>query len=169
MISILKIFTLTLMATLVLVATSTIIFADPHELSVLASSERPDAYAEWDKASTFTTTGIAVARVVDQYMNMDSNKVETLTVDIYTERNEDNPELKVIVTETNVDTGIFEGTVFFSETDKSLGNTLQVKDCDVVSVEYTYSQVPDSDKLEDMIIRISGIEKWAVDIPCYRE
>ena len=90
-----------------------------------ASEERPDAYSEWDKTSTFTTTGAAVARVVDHYMNMDSNKVETLTVDIYTERNEDNPELKVTLTETNVDTGIFEGTIFFSETKKSLGNTLQ--------------------------------------------
>ena len=83
MISAMKIFTLTLMAILVIVATSTIIFADPHESSVFASSEeRPDAYAEWDKSSIFTTTGTAVARVVDQYMNMDSNKVETLTVDI---------------------------------------------------------------------------------------
>ena len=125
--------------------------------SVLASSSsssddgRPDAYSEWDKTSTFTTTGTAIARVVDQYMNMDSNKVETLTADIYTEKNEDSPELKVTLTETNVDTGIFEGTIFFSETEESFGNTLQVKDGDVVSIEYTYSQVPGSDKLEDMI------------------
>ena len=117
----------------------------------LASEERPDAYSEWDETSTFTTTGTAVARVVDHYMNMDSNKIETLTVDIYTERNENNPELKVTLTETNVNTGIFEGTIFFSDTKKSLGNTLQVKDGDVVSVEYTYSQVPGSDKLENMI------------------
>ena len=128
----------------------TFVFADSHTPSA-SSEERPDAYAEWDKSSTFTTTGTAMARVVDQYMNMDSNKIETLTVDIYTERNEDNPELKVIVTETNVDAGIFEGTVFFSETDKSLGNTLQVVDGDIVSVEYTYSQVPGSDKHEDKI------------------
>ena len=139
------------MTILALGVTSTVIFADPHESSVLASSEHPDAYAEWDNSSTFTTTGTTVTRVVDQYMNMDSNKVETLTVDIYTERNEDRPELKVTLTETNVNTGIFEGTIFFSETKKSLGNTLQVKDGDVVSVEYTYSQVPGSDKLEDMI------------------
>ena len=152
MISALKIFTLTLMAVLVLVTTSAIIFEDPHESSVFASSEeRPDAFAEWDKSSTFTTTGTAVARVVDQYINMDSNKIETLAVDIYTERNEDNPELKIILTETNVDSGTFEGTVFFSETDKSSGNTLQVIDGDIVSVEYTYSQVPGSDKHEDKI------------------
>ena len=151
MISTLKIFTLTLMAIFVLGVTSAIIFADPQESSAFASDgQRLDAYAEWDKTSTFTTTGTAVAMVVDQYMNMDSNKVETLTVDIYTERNEDNPELKITVTETNVDTGIFEGTILFSETDESLGNTLQVKDGDVVSVEYTYSQVPGSDKREDM-------------------
>ena len=152
MISVLNIFTLTLMAILVLVTTSAIIFEDPHESSVFASSEeRPDAFAEWDKSSTFTTTGTAVARVVDQYINMDSNKIETLAVDIYTERNEDNPELKIILTETNVDSGTFEGTVFFSETDKSSGNTLQVIDGDIVSVEYTYSQVPGSDKHEDKI------------------
>ena len=125
---------------------------DLNESSAFASSEeRPDAFSEWDKTSTFTTTGTAVARVVDHYMNMDSTKIETLTVDIYTERNEDNPELKVALTETDTNTGIFEGEIFFSETKKSLGNTLQVNDGDVVSVEYMYSQVPGSDKLEDMM------------------
>ena len=134
--------------------TSAIISIELHDTSssVFASSEkRPDAYSEWDKTSKFTTTGTAVARVVDHYMNMDSNKIETLTVDIYTERNEDSPELKVTLTETNADTGIFEETIFFSETKRSLENTLQVKDGDVVSIEYTYSQVPGSDKLENMI------------------
>ncbi len=119
--------------------------------SVLASSERPDANVQWDENSMFTSTGTAVARVVDSYMNMDSNSVEELTVYVYTERNEENPELKLTVTETNADTGIFEATVLFSETNESFGNTLQVKDGNVVSVEYTYSQVPGSDKIEDTI------------------
>ena len=57
MISALKIFTLTLMAIFVLGVTSAIIFADPHESSAFALDEqRPDAYAEWDKTSEFTTT-----------------------------------------------------------------------------------------------------------------
>ncbi len=151
MILVLKIFTLTLMAVLALGVTSAIIFVDLHESSAFASDEkRPDAYAEWDKTGEFTTTGTALARVVDHYMNMDSNKIETLTVDIYTERNEDDPELQVTVTETNVNSGVFEATISFSETKKSLGHTLQVKDGDIVSVEYTYSQVPGSDKREDM-------------------
>jgi len=119
--------------------------------TVLASTERPDAYAEWDESSTFTTTGTAVARVVDHFMNVDSNRIETLIADIYTERNESNPELKVILNETGTDTGIFEGTIIFSETIESFGNTLQVRDGDVVSVEYIYSQVPGSDKREDMM------------------
>ena len=119
--------------------------------TAFASDERPDAYAEWDEDSTFTTTGTAVARVVDHYMNMDSEKVEELTVDIYTEETEDLLELVITVTETNVDTGIFEGTVFFSETDETSAPRLQVKDGDIVSVEYVYSQVPGSDKREDMI------------------
>ena len=122
---------------------SATIFVDPHESSAFASGEqRPDAYAEWDKISEFTTTGTALARVVDHYTNMDSNKIETLTVDIYTERNEENPELKVLLAETGTNTGIFEGVVIFSETAESFGNTLQVKDGEIVSVEYTYSQVP---------------------------
>ena len=119
--------------------------------TVLAVSERPDAYSEWDESSTFTTTGTAIARVIDHYINVDSDKYETLMVNIYTERNEENPELKVSLTETGGNTGIFEGTVIFSETSKSFGNTLQVRDGDVVSVEYTYSQVPDSNKHEDKI------------------
>lgn len=152
MISALKIFTFTLMAILVLVATSTIIFEDSHEFSVFAlSDERTDAFAEWDKSSTFTTTGTAVARVVDQYINMDSNNIETLTADIYTERNEDNPELKIILTETNMDSGIFEADIQFTEIGKSSGNVIRVAEGDDVSLDYLYSEVSSSDKREDMI------------------
>ncbi len=144
MISALKIFTLTLMAVLTFGLITSFTFAE-------ASEERPDAYSEWGPTSEFTTTGIATVQVTDHYMNMNSNTVETLTVDVYTERNEDNPELTITLTESDADTGLFLAIVYFSETKISSGNTLQVIDGDIVSVEYTYSQVPGSDKHEDKI------------------
>ena len=48
-----------------------------------------------------------MAQVTDYYMNMDPHAVETLTVDVYTVRNESNPELTIILTESDVDTGLF--------------------------------------------------------------
>ena len=144
MISALKISTLTLMAVLAVGMTVSFNFAE-------ASNERPDAYAQWGPTSEFTTTGIAVVQVTDHYMNMNPNTVETLTVDVYTERNESNPELTITLTESDVDTGLFLAEVYFSETKTSSENTLQVVNGDIVSVEYTYSQVPGSDRHEDKI------------------
>lgn len=141
----LKIFTFTMMTVFVITTASA--FAYQNEIFA-AIDERPDAIAQWDDYSTFTTTGTATVRVVDHYMNMDSNRVETLTVAVYTEKNEDNPELAVIVTETGTDTGIFEGNVFFSEVKESAKNTLQVTDGETVSVEYMYSSIPDSGEVD---------------------
>ena len=144
MISALKISSLTLMTVLAVGMTISFTFAD-------ASIERPDAYAQWGTTSEFTTTGIAVAQVTDHYMNMNPKAIETLTVDVYTERNESSPELTITLTESDVDTGLFLAEIYFSETKTSSGNTLQVVNGDIVSVEYTYSQVPGSDKHEDKI------------------
>ena len=55
------------------------------------------------------------------------------------------------MTETGANTGIFEQTILFTETEESSGNMIRVADGDDVSLDYLYSEVPGSDKREDMI------------------
>ncbi len=117
---------------------------------VLPSDERPDAYLEWLDES-YPSSGTGVVRVVDHFMNQDSEESENLTVYVYTEETEDEGGLTVTVTETNYDTGIFEGTIFFSETQESGGHRLHVADGEIIGAEYMYSTVPGSDKIENMI------------------
>jgi len=153
MISALKIFALTLMTIIILGATSTTIFvfADSHEPSVSVSNDkRPDAYPEWG-ADVYASTDTAIARVVDPFMNAEPNKIETLTARVVVADNYDDG-IKITLTETGVNTGIFEGTILFTETKESSGNIIKVAEGDDVSLDYMYSDVPGSDKIEDMIV-----------------
>ena len=236
MILALKIYTLTLVAIIALGVISSITFVDPHEsLAFALDEQRPDAYAEWDNTSEFTTTGTALARVVDHYtniilqvkdgdivsveytysqvlgsdkhedkmgvgqektisnslespvmnsavspiverpdaypewgadvyastdtavarvtdpfMNAEPNKIETLTASIVVADDYDDG-IKIILTETGANTGIFEEIIYFTETEESSGNMIKVVEGDSVSLDYMYSEVPGSDKREYMI------------------
>ena len=119
------------------------------ESAVSPIVERPDAYPEWG-ADVYASTDTAVARVVDPFMNAESNKIETLTARIVVADNYDDG-IKIILTETGTNTGIFEEIISFTETEESSGNLIKVAEGDDVSLDYVYSEVPDSDKREDMI------------------
>ena len=142
MISALKIITLTLMAVLTFGVITSFAFGETSE-------DRPDAYSEWG-ADVYTSTDTAVARVVDPFMNTDPNKIETLTASIVVADNYDNG-IKITLIETGANTGIFEETVLFTETEESSDNMIKVAEEDDVSLDYMYSEVPGSDKREDMI------------------
>ena len=47
------------------------------------------------------------------------------------------------MTETNIATGIFEGTVFFTTTDESSGHRLRVAEGSTVTAEYEDNTLPD--------------------------
>ena len=80
---------------------------------VEASEERPDAYPEWG-ADVYTSTDTAIARVIDPFMNAEPNKIETLTARIVVADDYDDG-IKITLTETGANTGIFEGTIQFTE------------------------------------------------------
>ena len=127
---------------------------------VLAASDnddkRPDAYPEWDE-DVYLPADTATARVVDSYMNQDPNKSETVIVDVYVRGNMDDG-ISITLTETNTDTGIFEGIVLFSETEESGDNRLKVTQGDKVYVDYAYFEVVNSDNIEDMIVIGDGAD-----------
>ena len=137
-----KLFTFELIAVLTIGITTSFAFAEAIE-------ERPDAYPEWG-ADVYSSTDNAIARVVDPFMNADSNKIETLTARIVVADNYDDG-IQITLTETGTNTGIFEQNILFTETEDSSGNMIRVADGDDVSLDYLYSEVPGSDKREDMV------------------
>ena len=129
------------------------------------STKRPDASIEWI-GDSFPSKGPATIRVDDQYMDMNPNLIEKLTVDVFVIEDIEKP-IQVTLTETNRATGIFEGTVIFSEIKPSSDDTLHVKVGNEVEAEYTYFTVVNSTAIEDKIsigdvitITSSGFESW---------
>ncbi len=121
-------------------------------------SERPDAYLEWLR-ETYSSTDTGVIRVVDAYMNQNPEKIETLTVTIYSEERESEGIIVELI-ETYESAGIFEGTMFFTTTDTSSGHRLHVIPGDLIIAEYTYSSDPTSNVLDTSVvdeIQITGI------------
>ena len=89
-----------------------------HDTSDLPNGEK----IRWLESS-YPATGTGVVRVVDPDMNLDPKAVDNFDVDVWSDS--DLAGIDLTVTETNADTGIFEGTVFFSTTDESSGTSAQ--------------------------------------------
>ena len=105
---------------------------------------RPVASLEWinDDVLSFADTGII--RVHDEYNNKNSGIIETLDVSIYVDQRREDA-LAIELSETAKDTGIFEGTIFFSNTAPSQGHRLHVINYDVIVAEYSYATDPESE------------------------
>ena len=61
--------------------------------------------------------------------------------------------LEYLVTETGESTGIFQGTVLFTITEESTGNTLRVSETDRVTAEYEDSTLPQVSSTMVIILR----------------
>jgi len=91
----------------------------------------------------------AVFTVVDPDENTDGDKIDSFTVAIFSDS--DNGGFNLTMQETNEDTGVFEGTVFFTSDTATSGNNLRVSEGDTVTAEYDDMTLPepytDSDDL----------------------
>ena len=157
-----KLFTIAIMAIFAIGFTTTFAFAQENE-------SRPDAYLEWDK-QIYPSDGTGIVRVVDHYMNQDSEAIESLQVYVYTEETEDAGGITITVTEINTDAGIFEGLVLFSETGESKDNTIRIVQGEIVGAEYLYSSVPNSNEMDigvgqEVTISNSEISSNSLSIP----
>lgn len=79
----------------------------------------------WDKPS-YLSDDIGVVKVNDNAMNQDDKKIDTFDIHVWSDIDHKGIELTVI--ETDIDGGIFEGTVFFTTEDESSGTMLLVED-----------------------------------------
>ena len=106
------------------------------------------AEAGFDTSSA-SAGGSAVLTVTDADENTNSAIIDTFTASVYSDS--DNGGFTLTLNETDEDTGVFEGTVYFTSTDATSGSNLRVSEGDTVTAEYDDKTLPepyvDSDKL----------------------
>ena len=91
----------------------------------------------------YSSTGTAVVRVIDPDRNQIHGEIENFDVDVWSDT--DLAGLDLTVTETDISSGVFEGTVFFSITDDSSGHRLRISQGDTVFSKYADITIPKSD------------------------
>ena len=107
------------------------------------------AIIQWNFASveflesSVNAGGSTVIRVVEPDEDLDDEKIDQITVDVYSDS--DSGGIVKTLTETDEGTGVFEGTINFTSTDISTGNILRVSEGDTVTAEYTDKQLPGPD------------------------
>jgi len=106
------------------------------------------AEAGFDTSSA-SAGGSALLTVTDADENTNSGIIDTFTAAVFSDS--DNGGFTLTMNETDEDTGVFEGTVFFTSTDATSGSNLRVSEGDTVTAEYSDTTLPepytDSDSL----------------------
>jgi hypothetical protein len=100
-------------------------------------------------SSAVSAGGSAVLTVVDADENTNNAIVDTFTASVYSDS--DSGGFTLTLNETDEDTGIFEGTVYFTADQATSGTNLRVSEGDTVTAEYDDKTLPspyvDSDVL----------------------
>ena len=88
----------------------------------------------WDK-SYYLPNDVSVVMVTADEMNQDNAKLDSFVIHVWSDT--DHTGLQTTVTETDVDSGVFEETIFFTPEGKSDGTRLLVEDA--VYAEHKFS------------------------------
>jgi len=106
------------------------------------------AEAGFDTSSA-SAGGSALLTVTDADENTNSAIIDTFTAAVFSDS--DSGGFTLTLNETDEDTGVFEGTVYFTSTDATSGSNLRVSEGDTVTAEYSDTTLPepytDSDSL----------------------
>ncbi len=95
---------------------------------------------QWLEGS-YPAKGSGVVRVIDPDMNWNPEAVDSFDITVWSDSSTGGVSLSV--TETNEQTGIFEGTVFFTTTQGSSGSRLHVQEGDSVTAKYEDNTLPE--------------------------
>nr|AIF13669.1 RTX toxin, Ca2+-binding protein [uncultured marine thaumarchaeote KM3_63_D09] len=99
--------------------------------------------------SAASAGGSALLTVTDPDENTNNTIVDTFNVAVFSDS--DSGGFTLVMNETDEDTGVFEGTVFFTDSDATSGTNLRVSEGDTVTAEYDDKTLPgpytDSDTL----------------------
>jgi len=96
--------------------------------------------SSWD-SSAVSAGGSAVLTVVDPDENLNNTITDAFTVAVYSDS--DNGGFNLTMNETDEDTGVFEGTVFFTSDTATSGTNLRVSEGDTVTAEYVDETLPE--------------------------
>ncbi|MFZ0843294.1 MAG: hypothetical protein WAN80_05390, partial [Nitrosotalea sp.] len=94
---------------------------------------------KWLEAS-YPANGQGVLQIVDPDMNLNPKAVDKFDTNVWSDS--DAGGIKLTMTETGSDTGIFQGTVYFTTNFQSSGNRLHVAEGDTVTGEYNDQTLP---------------------------
>jgi len=94
---------------------------------------------KWLEAS-YPANGQGVLQIVDPDMNLNPKAVDKFDTNVWSDS--DAGGIKLTMTETGADTGIFQGTVYFTTNFQSSGNRLHVAEGDTVTGEYNDQTLP---------------------------
>ena len=100
------------------------------------------ASIEWLESSV-STDGSAVIRVTDPDEDLADTVIDQVTIDVYSDS--DSGGVRTTLSETDEGTGVFEGTVNFTSTAISSGDTVRVSEGDTVTAEITDTTLPGPD------------------------
>jgi hypothetical protein len=98
-------------------------------------------------SSAVSAGGSSTLTVVDQDENLDDDIIDTFTVDVFSDS--DAGGFQLTMNETDEDTGVFEGTVFFTADLATSGSNLRVSEGDTVTAEYTDATLPEPYTTDD--------------------
>jgi hypothetical protein len=92
-------------------------------------------------SSVASAGGSAVFTVVDSDENLDNTITDAFTVAVFSDS--DSGGFTLTMNETDEDTGVFEGTVYFTSDAATSGSNLRVSEGDTVTAEYTDETLPE--------------------------
>jgi len=92
-------------------------------------------------SSVASAGGSSVFTVVDPDENLDATITDAFTVAVYSDS--DSGGYTLTMNETDEDTGVFEGTVFFTADGVTSGSSIRVSEGDTVTAEYTDETLPE--------------------------
>jgi len=93
--------------------------------------------------SSVAADGTVTIRAVDPDEDLDDTVIDQISIDVYSDS--DSGGVTKTLSETNEATGIFEGTISFTSTGISAGDTLRVSEGDTVTAEITDYTLPGPD------------------------
>ncbi len=92
-------------------------------------------------SSSASAGGSAVLTITDADENSNSAVIQTLTASVFSDS--DSGGFTLTLSETDEDTGVFEGTVFFTADAATSGSNLRVSEGDTVTAEFTDKTLPE--------------------------
>jgi hypothetical protein len=88
----------------------------------------------------YQTNEQGVLQIIDQDMNLNPKAIDKFETSVWSDS--DSGGTKIAMTETGKDTGIFQGTVYFTTYSQSSGGRLHVTDGDTITGEYVDRTLP---------------------------